>query len=129
MEKKVKDLIRASLYKHIKGLGPIDNILDNDELVNNWLTDIMALGFNHQNPEAATRDIYELQEPMMGALIPLRSIEEMRARVYLTWNRFSSEVLAFERYVELRETEKEDAVLFAVKEELEMTEEGDFELF
>lgn len=83
-------------------MGPIDNIFDNDTLVNNWLTDIMALGFNHQDPEATTRDIYELQEPLMEAIIPWRSIEEMRARVYLTWNRFTAEILAFERYVELR---------------------------
>lgn len=130
MEQKVKDLIRKSLYKHIEGVGRIDNVYDNDVLVNNWLTDIMALGFNHQDPEAATQDIYELQAPMMESdLIPWRSIEEMRARVYLSWTRFASECMAFERYVELREKESEDAVLFAVKEELEMTEKGDFQLF
>ncbi len=127
MEAKVKELIRESLYKHIKGIGKIDNVYDNDVLVNNWLTDIMALGFNHQNVETAGQDIYELQVPMMECgMIPVRSIEEMRARVFLTWSRFSTECMAFERYVELRETESEDAVLFAVREELEMTEEGDF---
>lgn len=127
MEEKVRDLIRESLYKHIEGVGIIDNIYDNDVLVNNWLTDIMALGFNLQNVEKATQDIYELQVPMMECgMIPWRSIEDMRARVFLSWNRFSSECVAFERYVELRDTESEDAVLFAVREELEQTEEGDF---
>ncbi len=127
MEEKVKDLIRESLYKHIEGVGIIDNIYDNDVLVNNWLTDIMALGFNLQNVEKATQDIYELQVPMMECgMIPWRSIEDMRARVFLSWNRFSSECVAFERYVELRDTESEDAVLLAVREELEQTEEGDF---
>ncbi len=127
MEEKVKDLIRESLYKHIEGVGIIDNIYDNDVLVNNRLTDIMALGFNLQNVEKATQDIYELQVPMMECgMIPWRSIEDMRARVFLSWNRFSSECVAFERYVELRDTESEDAVLLAVREELEQTEEGDF---
>lgn len=130
LEEKVKDLIRKSLNLHIAGLDNIDNMLDNQTLVNNWLTDIMALGFNHQDLEAASQDIYELQEPLMEVgLIPLKTIEDIRARVYLTFNRFSSEAFAFEKYVELRDSESEDAVLYAVREELEMTEEGDFELF
>lgn len=130
LEEKVKDIIRESLYKHIQGHDNIDNMLDNDVLVNNWLTDIMAIGFNRQNLEAAAQDILELQLPLMDCgMIPLKTIEDIRARVYLTFNRFSSEAFAFEKYVELREDEKEDAVLYAVKEELDMTEEGDFELF
>ena len=130
LEEQVKDLIRKSLYKHIEGIGRIDDIYSNDNLVNDiWLTDIMALGFNESNFEAAAQDIYEIQKPMMGTLVPVKSIEEYRARVYLTYNRFSSEVMAFERYVELRDTESEEAVLFAVREELEGVEEGDFELF
>ena len=88
----------------------------------------MALGFNHQNVETAVQDIYKLQASMMECgMIPVRSIDEMRARVFLSWNRFSSECMAFERYVELRDAETEDAVLFAVREELEMTDEGDFQ--
>lgn len=130
LEEKVKDLIRESLYTHIKGFDNIDNMLDNKTLVNNWLTDIMAIGFNHQDLEAASQDILELQIPLMeAALIPLKTIEDIRARIYLTYNRFSSEAFAFEKYVELRDTEKKDAVLYAVREELEMTKEGDFELF
>lgn len=130
LENKVKELIKESLQKHIKGLDRIDDIYDNEELVNNfWLSDIMALGFNESNFEAAAQDIYEIQKPLMGALIPERSIEDIRARVFLTYNRFGSEVMAFERYVELRNTESEDVVLFAVKEELQGVENGDFELF
>lgn len=129
LENKVKELIKNSLQKHIKGLGEIDDIYDNDDLLNFWLTDIMALGFNESNFEAAAQDIYEIQKPLMGALIPERSIEEIRARVFLSYNRFSSEVMAFERYVELRDSEPEDAVLFAVKEELKGIEDGDFEFF
>lgn len=130
LEEKVKDLIRKSLNLHIAGHDNIDNMLDNQTLVNNWLTDIMSLGFNHQDLEAASQDIHELQVPMMEiGLIPLKTIEDIRARVYLTFNRFSSEAFAFEKYVELRDSESEDAVLYAVREELDMTEEGDFELF
>lgn len=130
LEEKVKDLIRESLNLHIKGHDNIDNMLDNHTLVNNWLTDIMALGFNHQDLEAASQDIHELQVPLMEmGLIPLKTIEDIRARVYLTFNRFSSEAFAFEKYVELRDSESEDAVLYAVREELDMTEAGDFELF
>lgn len=130
LEEKVKDLIRESLDLHIEGHDNIDNMLDNHTLVNNWLTDIMALGFNHQDLEAASQDILELQVPMMeSGLIPLKTIEDIRARVYLTFNRFSSEAFAFEKYVELRDSESEDAVLYAVREELDMTEAGDFELF
>lgn len=130
LEEKVKELIRESLNKHIQGHDQIDNMLDNDTLVNNWLTDIMAIGFNHQNLEAASQDILEIQLPMMEiGLIPLKTIEDIRAKVFLTFNRFSSEAYAFEKYVELRDKEPEDAVLFAVREELDMTEAGDFELF
>lgn len=130
LENKVKELIIASLQKHIKGVGRIDDIYDNEYLLNNfWLTDIMALGFNESNFEAAAQDIYEIQKPLMGVLIPERSIEDIRARVFLSYNRFTSEVMAFERYVELRDSEPEDAVLFAVKEELRGVENGDFELF
>lgn len=130
LEEKVKDLIRESLNLHIEGHDNIDNMLDNRTLVNNWLTDIMALGFNHQDLEAASQDIHELQVPLMEiGLIPLKTIEDIRARVYLTFNRFSSEAFAFEKYVDLRDSESEDAVLYAVREELDMTEAGDFELF
>lgn len=130
LEEKVKDLIRESLNLHIEGYDNIDNMLDNQTLVNNWLTDIMALGFNHQDLEAASQDIHELQVPLMEiGLIPLKTIEDIRARVYLSFNRFSSEAFAFEKYVELRDSESEDAVLYAVKEEIDMTEAGDFELF
>lgn len=130
LEEKVKDLIRESLNLHIEGQDNIDNMLDNHTLVNNWLTDIMALGFNHQYLEAASQDIHELQVPLMEiGLIPLKTIEDIRARVYLTFNRFSSEAFAFEKYVDLRDSESEDAVLYAVREELDMTEAGDFELF
>lgn len=130
LEEKVKGLIRESLYAHIKGFDNIDNMLDNHTLVNNWLTDIMSIGFNHQDLEAASQDIHELQVPLMEiGLIPLKTIEDIRARVYLTFNRFSSEAFAFEKYVDLRDSESEDAVLYAVREELDMTEAGDFELF
>ena len=130
LEEKVKDLIRESLNLHINRHDNIDNMLDNHTLVNNWLTDIMALGFNHQDLEAASQDIHELQMSLMEmGLIPLKTIEDIRARVYLTFNRFSSEAFAFEKYVELRDSESEDAVLYAVREELDMTEAGDFELF
>lgn len=130
MEEKVKELIRQSLFKHIKGHKDIDNVLSNDVLVNNWLTDIMAIGFNHQQLEPAAQDILELQQPFMDSgMIPWRSIEEIRARVNLTFTRFATEAFAFERYVELRDSETEEAVLSAVREELEMTEEGDFEFF
>lgn len=84
LEEKVKDLIRESLNLHIEGQDNIDNMLDNHTLVNNWLTDIMALGFNHQDLEAASQDIHELQVPLMEiGLIPLKTIEDIRARVYL----------------------------------------------
>lgn len=129
LENRVNELIKESLQRHIKGFGRIDDIYDNDDLLNFWLTDIMALGFNESNFEAAAQDIYEIQKPLMGALIPERSIEDIRARVFLSYHRFTSEVMAFERYVELRDSEPEDAVLFAVKEELRGIENGDFELF
>lgn len=126
----MKDLIRESLNLHIEGHDNIDNMFDNNTLVDNWLTDIMALGFNHQDLEAASYDMYELQMPLMEiGLIPLKTIEDFRARVYLIFNRFSSEAYAFEKYVDLRYSESEDAVLYAVREELGMTAAGDFVLF
>ena len=130
MEGEVKEMIRHSIEAHINGKGSIDNVLSNGALVVGWLTDIMALGFNHQDFEAASQDILELQQPLMDCgLMPQKSIEDIRARVFLTYNRFSSEVLAFEKYVDLRDKEAEAVVLRAVREELDQTEDGDFELF
>lgn len=130
MENEVKAMIRQSLEAHIKGIGSIDNVLSNDTLVDGWLTDIMAMGFNHQDFEAASQGILEQQQPLMDCgLMPQKSIEEIRARVFLTYNRFPSEVLAFEKYVDLRDKEDEAVVIRAVREELGEPEEGNFVLF
>jgi len=126
MEQIVKELIKKSLTKRLVGHGEIDTMLSNHTLVDCWLTDIMALGYNDSNIEKAVADIYELQKPMMGVFMYEKSIEAYRAQLFLSSNRFTDEIFAFQKYVELRDTASEEVVIWKVKEELENVEEGDF---
>ena len=123
MEKEVKRLIKESLYKRLVGHDEIDTVLTNDALVEKWLTGIMALGYNDCDVEKAAQDIYEMKSALLGEI----SIEEIRAFVYLVNYRFAEEIMAFIRYVELR-NEDESKILSAVEEELSLVEEGDFQL-
>ena len=121
MEKEVKRLIKESLYKRLVGHDEIDTILNNDALVEKWLSGIMALGYNDCDVEKAAQDIYEMKSALLGEI----SIEDIRALVFLVNYRFAEEITAFIRYVELREKD-EAKVISAVKEELNLVEEGDF---
>ncbi len=121
MEKEVKKLIKESLYKRLVGHGEIDNILNNGALVEKWMTGIMALGYNACDIELAAQDIYEMKSAFLDQI----SIEDVRAFVCLVNNRFTEEIMAFIRYVELRE-EDDSEIISAVQEELNFVEEGDF---
>ena len=121
MEKEVKLLIKESLYKRLVGHDEIDTIFNNDAMVEKWLTGIIALGYNDCDVEKAAQDIYEMKSALLGEI----SIEEIRALVFLVNYRFAEEVTAFTRYVELREKD-ESEIISAVKEELNLVEEGDF---
>jgi hypothetical protein len=128
MEQIVKNLIKESLEKRVIGWENIDHTLSNSTLIDRWLTEIMALGYNDFNVEAAAMDIFELQQPLMGVLIPERYLEDYRASVFLCNNRFFEEIFAFQKYVKSREIESDDAVISAVKQELKDIEIGDFML-
>ena len=121
MEEEVKRLIKESLYKRLVGHDEIDTILTNDALVDKWLTGIMALGYNDCDVEKAAQDIYEMKSALLGEI----SIEEIRAFVYLVNYRFAEEIIAFTRYVELR-NEDDSKILSAVEEELNLVGEGEF---
>ena len=123
MEREVKQLIRKSLYERLVGHDEIDTILTNDALVEKWLTGIMALGYNDCDVEKAAQDIYEMKSALLGEI----SIEDIRAFLCLVNNRFADEIMAFTRYVELRD-EDDSEILSAVQEELSFVEEGDFTL-
>lgn len=124
MEAEVKKLIKESLYKRLVGHDEIDTILDNNALVDRWITAIMALGYNDSDVELAAQDIYEMKSSLFGEI----SIEDIRALVFLVNYRFPEEVMAFTKYVELRDEKAEAVVLSAVEEELSYVEEGDFVL-
>ena len=128
LEEKVKVLIRESLEKRIAPHGQIDLDLTNENLVGRWLTDVMAIGFNNDDLVLAAKDIYEFQKPMENALKMPVILENICDRVYRSSDRFGSEVEAFKRYVELREIELEEVVLFKVREELSDIEEGEFDV-
>lgn len=121
MEKEVKNLIKDSLFKRLVGHDEIDTILTNDALVEKWLTGIVALGYNDSDVEKAAQDIYEMKSALLGEI----SIEDIRALVYLVNYRFAEEIMAFSRYVELR-NEEDSKILSNVKEELNLVEEGNF---
>jgi hypothetical protein len=122
MEKEVKQLIKESLYKRLVGHDEIDTIFDNNALVDKWITGIMALGYNDSDVELAAQDIYEMESSIYGKI----SIEDIRALVFLINYRFPEEVMAFTKYVELREKKAEAVVISAVEDELSFVEEGDF---
>lgn len=122
LEEQVKELINESLRKRLIGKGNIDTINSNETLIINWLTAIMALGYNNYEIEPASKDINELQEQIYGPI----SIEDTRAFVYLASARFPNEVSAFIKYVELRNIEEISVVLYEVKQELADVEEGEF---
>ena len=124
MEAEVKKLIKESLYKRLVGHDEIDTILDNNALGDRWITAIMALGYNDSDVELAAQDIYEMKSSLFGEI----SIEDIRALVFLVNYRFPEEVMAFTKYVELRDEKAEAVVLSAVEEELSYVEEGDFVL-
>lgn len=121
MEEEVKRLIRYSLYKRLVGHDDIDTVLNNDALVEKWLTGIMTLGYNDCDVELAAQDLYEMKTAILGEI----SIEDIRAFLCLVNNRFAEEIMAFTRYVELRD-EYDSEILSAVQEELSIVEEGDF---
>ena len=121
MEEEVKRLTRYSLYKRLVGHDDIDTVLNNDALVEKWLTGIMTLGYNDCDVELAAQDLYEMKTAILGEI----SIEDIRAFLCLVNNRFAEEIMAFTRYVELRD-EYDSEILSAVQEELSIVEEGDF---
>jgi hypothetical protein len=127
VEDKVKELIRQSLQKRVLGLGPIDPDLDNENLVDRWLTDVMAIGFNLDDLNSAALDIYELQKPLEGILYPLILLEDIRNSIYHSSARFIEEICAFKQYVEFRASESAEIVLHEVKKTLADVGEGDFE--
>jgi hypothetical protein len=101
MEQIVKNLIKESLEKRVIGWENIDPTLSHSALIDRWLTEIMALGYNDFNVETAAMDIFELQQPLMGVLISEKYLEDYRASVFLCNNRFCEEISAFQKYVEL----------------------------
>ena len=128
LEKKVKELIKQSLRKQIEGLGRIDPDLDNETLVKRWLTDIMAIGFNHSDLALASNDIYEMMKPLEGVTVPLVLMEDIRNRVHHSQDRFYAEIDAFTRYVDLRSEKSEEIVLYEVSKELEDVTAGELEV-
>lgn len=124
MEELIKNLIRESLQKRIAGRGSIDNIISNDELIEHWVTAIVALGYSGGDVEQASSEINEIQTRLLGPV----SLEDTRAFVYLVSHRFQDEVSAFMKYLELKDSETEEAICYAVKEEMTYVETGDFML-
>ena len=123
MEEKVKKLIKESLNRRLVGHGDIDAIYPNHVLIEQWLTAIMALGYNDSDTELAAQNIYEMKSAFSEV-----SIEEIRALVSLVNYRFPEEIMAFTKYVELHEENEDATVISAVQEELSYVEEGDYTL-
>ncbi|MBR5035011.1 MAG: hypothetical protein IKX71_06865 [Bacteroidales bacterium] len=122
IEQDVKMLIQESLMKRIYRIGNLDNIYDNNALISRWITDIMALGFNDTDVNTAAKDIFELQEPLVGN----QSMEDLRARLYLSLNRFTDEVMAFKEYVDNRDVMSDDEIIKTVQSLLDGVEPGEF---
>ena len=124
IEGTVKDLIRGSLEKRLEGMGPVDNIISNSALIERWLTDIMVLGHNHGDIEAAVKEFHEIQYPYVGE----QSFEELRNRLYLSSNRFWDEIMAYQSFTDhLGEWGAED-IISHVEKWLDPVEPGDFML-
>ncbi|MEI7903124.1 MAG: hypothetical protein WCK89_23035 [bacterium] len=123
-EESVKSLIRGSLQKRLEGKGRLDPDLLNKDLAERWLTDIMFIGFNNDDLEAAAKDIYEIQKPLEGLTTPLVLMEDIRGRVFWSSNRFFDEIEAFKAYMELRKTASGEILIHEVKKALSLVEPG-----
>ncbi len=123
-EETVKQLIMKSLEKRISGRGRIDPDIANRELVERWVTDIMAIGFNNDDLEAAAKDIYEIQKPLEGVTTPLVLMEDIKGRIFWSSTRFSEEIEAFKAYVEFRTTASGEILIHEVKKALSDVEAG-----
>ena len=121
---KVKNLIKKSLEKRLEGWDNIDQTLFNSTLIKRWLIEIMALGNNDDNVEAAAHYIFKNYK--RGELDNERCLDDCRASVFLCYNRFTDEISAFKKYLELKDKESEKVIIYAVKEELESVESGSF---
>lgn len=121
LEYKVKVLIKNSLNKRIAGLGDIDNITPNEVLIEHWMTAISVLGKNDENVELAAEELNTIQ-----SIFGPTSIEDTRAFLFLASNRFSEEIAAYCKYLELKDDEQESIVLHEIRELLEFIEEGEF---
>ena len=128
IENKVKNLIKKSLEKRLTGWDNIDPTLANFALIERWLTEIMALGNNDDNNEAAAKYIFELQGATKGESVYKRYLEDCRESVFLCYNRFTDEISAFQKYLELKDKESENVIIYAVEKELEFVESGSFML-
>lgn len=126
IEEQVKKQIRESLNKRVIGWDSIDPELANFSLIERWVTDIMAIGFNDHELNKASLDIYELQKPLEGVTLAEVNLENIRGRITLSASRFPEEIEAFRRYVELRDSESDEVILFKVREEIQHIEEGEF---
>lgn len=128
LEGEVKALIKESLNKRIQGLGTIDPDLNNAVLIERWLTDIMAIGYNNIDLNKASIDVFEIQKPLEGITGNLVILEDIRGRINLSYMRFGEEVEAFMQFVNLRNSESSEVVLFKVKEELQYVESDSFQI-
>ena len=121
MEEQVKQMILASIRKRLVGWENIDNLMSNEDLIKQWIIDIMVLGYDKYDVAATAQDIFDLQSRFAQV-----SIEDLRCRVCLSLNRFGDEISAFQKYVELRDSADEETIRDAVAEELENVKEGEF---
>lgn len=120
IENKVRELIKASFRKRIDGLGEIDNLRTNDDLIEHWMAAVAILAANNEDVEQAAIQLNGLQSIFGEA-----SIEDSRAFIFLISNRFSEEIAAYSRFLELKDDEPESVILFELKKELEYIEKGE----
>ncbi|WP_448520732.1 hypothetical protein [Schleiferia thermophila] len=92
IETTVKDLIRNSISSKITDTDIKERGVARFDVIESFLSDIMALGYNNNSKELATDDIWELQSQMPWINT---NREAILKRVGISANKFQTEIDSF----------------------------------
>ncbi|QEN03312.1 hypothetical protein EW093_00855 [Thiospirochaeta perfilievii] len=126
IETKVIQLLRESIEKQLVGVGDIDPEIENSDLIERWLSEIVAIGFADYDLNSASLKLFETLNPIKNSAFKKVNLDDIRSRISLSYQRFSAEVQAFINYIELKGKESDEVILYKVKEELNYVDEGSF---
>lgn len=117
IENIVKGLIRESVSSKLTDADIRERGINKFDVIESYLTDIMAIGYNNYSKELTINDIFELQSQMSWVTVNKIDIEK---RVIQTMTKFKTEIDGFITMVKsIASGEEKSTVLDKVKQTLE----------